>query len=550
MTNYISELRAKLAARSGVCFVQDEDEYRLSTKTHQAAVQEGYELWRWTSSDGLVPVSPSITEKLKEAGENERSIELKKQEWATLTLPVGNARMPGLLDTVKNWKMGPAIVLASDLWTMTNRLPSLPMATRLVKDITDVQQSLQADEPDKICQLVICDMEKPALPCTMQKLSLELPDRAEMASILDSFIESADDAGAKHAKENRDRILNALAGLPAYQAGNALAEARSRTGVLDPDILRSYKKEMVAAKGITWIDVDSQDGFERLGGLTPLKSWLKKRAAVMMNEEARREYGVGTPKGVICAGIPGAGKSFAARCLASFLGVPLLRVSLGDARGKYVGDSERSLQDILDTCSALPCVMHLDEVEKQLGGAGGQSAEADGGIGSRMLGTFLTWLQENENPVFIYMTANNPAALPPELTRAGRVSGQFWFDFPSKSERSSIIDIMIKRYPKAAAVAAVAVLTASKGYTGAEIETAFEEGAIVAMLEKRDMTTEDVVSELRRVKKVKDTFDMTDALEKWRNAAQDANDGDAETETPSTTPSGAPAAPRHIVRTR
>ena len=57
------------------------------------------------------------------------------------------------------------------------------------------------------------------------------------------------------------------------------------------------------------------------------------------------------------------------------------------------------------------------ELEKALGGMGGSN---DSGVGSRLLGSLLTWLSDHTSDVFVVMTANDISALPPELTRSGR----------------------------------------------------------------------------------------------------------------------------------
>ncbi len=518
MTNFIQEFRAKMSASSGVVFISEEDEVRLETQCHQAAVQEGYNCFRWTYTDGLVPVSRGIVEDLKKRGAD---VDQQLASWATLVDPVA------LLRDVKNWSEGPSVVLAFDLFTMANRLPTLPIVMRLIKDITELQQTVQvqnADRPDAgVCQLVLCDRETPQLETPLQRMRLELPDRKELSSILDSILGSVADEVAEAARTNQDRILNALAGLPAYQVANAISESLVRTGSVDASLLKEYKKELVSAKGLTWIECDDQ-GFDAIGGLNPLKDWLKKRAAVMMDDEQRAEYGIGTPKGVICAGIPGTGKSFAARSLASHTGLALLNLSLADVRGPYVGNTEETLRNALDVLSVVPAVVIVDEVEKQLGGSTGQGSEADGGVGSRVLGTLLNWMQENvTSKTFFYFTANRVTELPPELSRAGRLAGQFWFDLPTEEERGAIIDVMIAKFPKATKVNRDQILQASPGTTGAELESCFEEASIAAMPERRDVTTADVLEALASVSKVGDTFEMTPELNNWKQAARRAN---------------------------
>lgn len=62
-----------------------------------------------------------------------------------------------------------------------------------------------------------------------------------------------------------------------------------------------------------------------------------------------------------------------------------------------------------------------DEIEKAFGNSSG---ERDGGVSSRLFGSFLTWLNEKTSPVFVVATANRVDVLPAELTRKGRLSGK------------------------------------------------------------------------------------------------------------------------------
>ena len=536
---FVQELRAKLMSAAGVVHVRDDDEVRLESKCRAAAAQDGYNVWKWTYSDGLVPISSEITENIRARGED---VTQQLLRWASIADPVGNPSQPGLLSTVKNWSEGPSVVIAYDLFTMVNRLPTLPMAARLLKDITLQQQSpvsdkvgaaRQADIDSKTVQLVVCDEQTLELNCPLQRLTMELPTRREMAKILDSVLAAESPAVAEAAQADRERILNAMAGLAAYQAANSLSESLSRCDRVDANLVRDFKKDLVSAKGLTYIEPEPK-GFAAVGGLEPIKTWCRKRA-VAFDEDKRREYGVRAPKGALAGGKPGCAKSHFAKALSSELGMVLIRLDLGSTRGMYQGQSENQFEDAIKTAEAVaPCILHIDEMEKAFGGSGG-GGEVDGGTGSRVLGYFLTWLQEKDSAVFVWGTGNRMDQLPAELMRAGRFDANFWFDLPTTEERAAIADVFLARYPKAgevkdedgnvlhAGVDTAAVVQASGGCTGAEIECAFEEAALAAMIEERHMTTEDVVAELRNVSKVDATFTMSDELQRWRDNATKAN---------------------------
>ena len=154
-----------------------------------------------------------------------------------------------------------------------------------------------------------------------------------------------------------------------------------KTDILNSsDLLELYKKEDMA----------------HVGGMENLKSWVSKRSNCY-SEEAK-DHGVESPKGAVLLGPPGTGKSLAAKAIASEMKVPLIRLDFGKVFSSLVGSSEQRIRKALKDVEAMaPCVLLLDEIEKGLGGIGGSG---DSGTSSRVLGTFITWLNDNTAPVF------------------------------------------------------------------------------------------------------------------------------------------------------
>ncbi len=112
------------------------------------------------------------------------------------------------------------------------------------------------------------------------------------------------------------------------------------------------------------------------------------------------------PLGILVVGMPGCGKSLAAKATASLFELPLLRLDVGQLHGRYVGESEANMRAALKVAEAAsPNVLWIDEIEKAFSGLGGR----DGGsaVTTRLLGHFLTWLQETHSPVFVVATAND-----------------------------------------------------------------------------------------------------------------------------------------------
>jgi SpoVK/Ycf46/Vps4 family AAA+-type ATPase len=169
-------------------------------------------------------------------------------------------------------------------------------------------------------------------------------------------------------------------------------------------------------------------------------------------------------------GVPGCGKSLSAKAIAASWELPLYRLDLSTIQGAYIGQSEGRLKDALSTADHVaPCVLWIDEIEKGLAGA---MQANDGGVGARLVGQFLFWLQEGRARVFVVATANDVSKLPPELLRRGRFDELFFVDLPSPQEREEIIKIYIKKGLKKEINSNLmkSLVELSEGFAGADIE--------------------------------------------------------------------------------
>jgi SpoVK/Ycf46/Vps4 family AAA+-type ATPase len=196
-------------------------------------------------------------------------------------------------------------------------------------------------------------------------------------------------------------------------------------------------------------------------------------------------------------GVQGCGKSLAARAAAGVFGLPLLRLDFGMLYNKYYGETERNLRGALNTAEMLaPCVLWIDEIEK-----GAAVGDQDGGLSHRVLGTLLTWMSERKKPVFLVATANDISKLPPELVRKGRFDEIFFVDLPSPEVRSEILEIHLrKRGLKPESFNLKALVSASEGFSGSEIEQAIVSAMYVAAASERVAEQDDVLGELQQTR--------------------------------------------------
>jgi SpoVK/Ycf46/Vps4 family AAA+-type ATPase len=143
-----------------------------------------------------------------------------------------------------------------------------------------------------------------------------------------------------------------------------------------------------------------------------------------------------------------------------------------------------------------PVVLWIDELEKAF--ASGTSADADGGLSQRLFASFLTWLQEKQDGVFVVGAANDLDRTPPELLRKGRFDEIFFVDLPSRAERPGIFAIHLRfRKQDPAAFDLDALAEASEGFSGAEIEQAVIAALYRALHAKTALTTEGVLAALQ-----------------------------------------------------
>lgn len=320
-------------------------------------------------------------------------------------------------------------------------------------------------------------------------LSLPPPDRRE----LDALVHDVATRGAARrelSEEDMSRLVDAAAGLTYAQAERAFIKAVVRDGVLSAgDIAAVFadKREILRADGALEY-LEPHVGVDDVGGLAALKEWLDLRARTFGQQA--RDFGLPAPKGVALIGIPGTGKSLTAKVIGAAWGLPLLRLDVGALYHSLMGESEARARRSLQTAEVIaPCVVWIDELEKALA-HGGQ----DTGTSTRVVGTILTWMAEKTAPCFVVATANDIAALPPELLRRGRFDEVFFLDLPTAQERAEILSVHLRRARRdPAAFDVSAVARATDGFVGAELEHVVTDALLHAFDADRELTDGDLL---------------------------------------------------------
>jgi len=358
------------------------------------------------------------------------------------------------------------------------------------------------------------------LPIELEKevqiLELPLPGKYELKTIMKAVKKqfSLDDNDYRES----DRLLDSALGLSTSEAWTAFSYAvvdRGRLTETEIPLIAAEKEQVIRKRGHLEFYQPQQE-LTDIGGLQRLKDWLKRRENGF--GENARDFGLEAPRGILLLGLPGTGKSLAAKAVANTWQLPLLRLDMGRIFGGIVGQSEENIRSALNTAETLaPCVLWIDEIEKGMSGLQSSGA-TDGGTTSRVLGTFLTWMQEKTKPVFVVATANNIAQLPPELLRKGRVDEIFFVDLPNKNERKEIIKIHLQRRKrKVFSESEMDLLAdASKWFTGAEIEEAVKEAMYRAFDEGNDLTASYVKEAIEETTPLSKTMsEMIKSTREW-----------------------------------
>lgn len=311
-------------------------------------------------------------------------------------------------------------------------------------------------------------------------LELSLPDYDEIAEMVTRTYGHL--IPEKWHASTRSILFKSLQGLSMDNIRRVIRKAISlNNGSLNEDCI-SYiqdEKQQIIKKQKILEYYPHKEMIENIGGLSEIKKWFVEREHVFrLSRDKIETLGLDIPKGLLLIGVPGSGKSLCCKALAGIWNLPLLRMDVGRLFGSTVGESEKNIRRCIQLAEAVsPCILWIDEIDKAFGGIGGY--QGDSGTQMRVFGTFITWLQEKEHPVFVISTANEPRNLPPELWRKGRYDEVFFVDLPSEEEREEIFRIHLERRVQNLGRLNMRELAQnSQGFTGAEIEQAVKDAVV------------------------------------------------------------------------
>lgn len=488
-----ADVAALLRARNPLLWIVTREEARVEASLFEAAASANYIARTWDVAQGVAELDGTPQPGIGSAdpGDTLKVIQDRAMN--------GNERAVWFMRDLPVWLNG--LTGASTCRMLRNLARMLPGCPR-EKAQAIIVLSPSADLP-------------PELSNHATVIEWPMPDREEIAAILDAAVESLPDELQAKALPDREAAIDAAVGLTGEEASACYARSLVQTRAIDPSLVSKEKKRVIARERVLeWYD-PLPNGLDAVGGLDALKTWLNGRKAAFSAEA--KAYGLPAPKGALLVGVSGCGKSLSAKAIATAWGVPLLRLDLGALKSKFVGESEGNLRKALNVINTVgPCVVWLDEIEKSLAGA--TQGGADGGVSADALGTVLQWMQERPGGAFVIATSNDISGLPPEFLRKGRFDELWFIDLPNVKERVEILKAALRAHKRHdVKLDVMKIAEACLDFTGSEVAEIVPDALYAAFAESgRQINTGDLIQAASKVVPLSRTAsDKINALRKW-----------------------------------
>lgn len=342
----------------------------------------------------------------------------------------------------------------------------------LVSLIRDAARSME--KVDGAVVLTGADTElPPSLKEVSATVTLPGPSDEEFRELLGRIVRDLSARGHVEVALTREEtatLVKHLSGLTLMEAEKILTKSIVEDGSLNSSDIHHVikaKRQVVEREGLLEY-YPAEATMAGIADLRTLKEWLAKRKAVVQSPEKAQEFGLDFPRGMLLLGVPGCGKSLSAKAVASEWGLPLLKLDPSNLYNKYIGESESNFKRAMKAAERMaPVVLWIDELEKAFASGGGE----DGGVSKRILGSFLTWMQDRRGDVFVVATANDIQSLPPEFLRKGRFGEIFFVDLPDGETRTDVFRIhLAARGHDPEDFDLLSLAEHTTGFSGSEIE--------------------------------------------------------------------------------
>ncbi len=242
--------------------------------------------------------------------------------------------------------------------------------------------------------------------------------------------------------------------------------------------------------------------FKDVAGAKEAKEELKEIVEFLRSPKKFFDIGARIPKGILLMGAPGTGKTLLARAVAGEANVAFFSISGSEFVEMFVGVGASRVRDLFAMAKAAsPAIIFIDEIDavgRTRGtGMGGGNDERE-----QTLNQILVEMDgfEPTEKVIVMAATNRPDVLDPAILRPGRFDRRVVIDLPDRGDREEILKIHSRGKPLAEDVNIAVLAERTPGFSGADLYSLMNEGAILAAREARTKVAQfDLIRAIEKV---------------------------------------------------
>ena len=242
--------------------------------------------------------------------------------------------------------------------------------------------------------------------------------------------------------------------------------------------------------------------FKDVAGAKEAKQELEEVVDFLKSPKKFLDIGAKIPKGLLLMGAPGTGKTLLARAVAGEAGVPFYHLSGSEFVEMFVGVGASRVRDLFKEAKLnSPSIIFIDEIDavgRARGvGLGGGNDEREQTLNQILVE--MDGFEPNEKLIVIAAT-NRPDVLDKALLRPGRFDRRVMIDLPDRESREDILNVHKKEKPLAEDVNLKVIAERTPGFSGADLASVMNEGAILAAREGRKTVAQfDLIRSIEKV---------------------------------------------------